>query len=182
MADPARAGTDPGSESGRAPADPPVEGGQWLSDEEQAAWRGLQRLQADLAARLSRQLAVASGLSLQDYAVLVALTDRPEGRLRAFELGRELGWEKSRVSHHISRMAERGLVVRERCETDQRGAFVAITAEGRGAIEAAAPGHVAAVRRWFVDLLTPEQLRALTEIGDTVSGALTRHCDSDVDL
>ena len=180
--DAARRGADPRLGSRGDHPDVPDQAARWLTDDEQAAWRGLQRLQRELAAKLSRQLALDSGLSLQDYAVLVALTDRPEGRMRAFELGRELGWEKSRVSHHISRMAERGLVVRERCETDQRGAFVAITDEGRVAIESAAPGHVAAVRRWFVDLLTPEQLRALTEIGDTVSAALVKDCDAEPDI
>ena len=100
--------------------------------------------------------------------MLVVLTDQPEGRMRAFELGRELGWEKSRVSHHVSRMVARGLVTRERCPSDQRGAFVVVTARGRRAIESAAPGHVAAVRRYFVDQLSPAQLDALGDITETV--------------
>lgn len=141
---------------------------RWLDEREARAWRGLQSLQLRLTATLSRELAGESELSYPDYTVLVVLTDQPDGRLRAFQLGRELGWEKSRVSHHVSRMAERGLVTRERCASDQRGAFVVITDRGRRLIEAAAPGHVAAVRRHFIDLLTPEQLDVLADITHTV--------------
>lgn len=137
---------------------------RWLDRREARAWRGFQALQLRLNATLSRELAEDSDLSYSDYQVLVTLTDQADGRLRAFQLGAELGWEKSRVSHHVSRMAERGLVRREKCPSDMRGAFVVLTDTGRAAIEQAAPGHVAAVRRWFVDLLTPEQLDALAEI------------------
>ena len=137
---------------------------RWLDEREARAWRGLQAMQYRLSAALARQLADDSDLSYSDYTVLVVLTDQVDGRLRAFELGAELGWEKSRVSHHVSRMADRGLVRREACSSDHRGAFVVVTEAGRSAIARAAPGHVAAVRRWFVDRLTPEQLDALSEI------------------
>lgn len=137
---------------------------RWLDEREARAWRGFQSMQFRLNAVLSRELAADSDLSYSDYQVLVALTDQADGRLRAFELGAELGWEKSRVSHHVSRMTDRGFVRREKCPSDMRGAFVVVTDSGRAAIERAAPGHVAAVRRWFVDLLTPEQLDALGEI------------------
>lgn len=145
---------------------------QWLDEREARAWRGLQAMQLRLTARLSREIAADSELSYPDYTVLVVLTDQGDGRLRAFELGRELGWEKSRVSHHVSRMVARGLVRRERCASDQRGAFVVITEQGRRAIEAAAPGHVAAVRRYFVDQLTPAQLDALGDITESVLAEL----------
>ena len=97
-----------------------------------------------------------------------ALTDRADGRLRPLELAAVLGWEKSRVSHQVARMADRGLVSKERCGTDRRGAFVVITKKGRREIEAAAPGHVAAVRRLFVDRLTPQQLDALADAAEAV--------------
>lgn len=145
---------------------------RWLDDREARAWRGLQVLQHRLNAVLGRQLSSESGLSLQDYVVLVVLTDHPEGRVRAFELGRELGWEKSRVSHHVSRMVDRGLVAREACESDQRGAYVVVTDAGRQAIEAAAPGHVAAVRHFVIDRLTTEQLDALGDITEALLAAL----------
>jgi DNA-binding MarR family transcriptional regulator len=145
---------------------------RWLSTAEERAWRSLQRLQTELTAALARQLAEESGLSYPDYEVLVALTDQSEGRLRIFELGQLLSWEKSRLSHHLSRMSDRGLVRREECPTDRRGAFIVITAAGRRAIEAAAPGHVAAVRRLFVDRLTPSQLADIAEAAETVLDAL----------
>jgi DNA-binding MarR family transcriptional regulator len=149
---------------------------RWLDEDEEQAWRRLQLMQLQLTATLGRELAADSGLSYQDYMVLVALTDRPEGRMRAFELGRELGWEKSRLSHHISRMVERGFVERQRCETDQRGAFVVVTKRGRQAIEAAAPGHVAGVRRHFIDLLSPAQLGSLRDVATTVLDGLADEC------
>lgn len=140
----------------------------WLSEEEQAAWRGLLFMHERLSAALSRQLVADFGLSAQDYAVLVVLTDAPDGRLRPVDLGAALGWEKSRLSHHLSRMLDRGLVWRETCPTDQRGWYLSITDKGRRAIEAAAPGHVAAVRRAFVDRLTPAQLATLADIAEVV--------------
>jgi DNA-binding MarR family transcriptional regulator len=153
----------------------------WLSDEEQDAWRGLQRMQLQLTGRLSRELSANGGLSYQDYAVLVVLTDRDDGRMRVLELGRELGWEKSRLSHHLQRMVGRGLVCRERCPSDQRGAFIVVSAEGRRALEASAPGHVAAVRRYFVDLLTPAQLRSLSAITGVVLDSLASQCQQELD-
>jgi DNA-binding MarR family transcriptional regulator len=137
---------------------------RWLDDREEAAWRGLLRAHARLTAELSRRLAAQSSLSYQDYEVMVALTDQQDGRLRLYELGDLLGWEKSRVSHHVSRMANRGLVRKVPCGTDRRGAFVAATARGRREIEAAAPGHVEAVRDLFVDRLTPAELGAIVTI------------------
>ena len=144
---------------------------RWLDPREARAWRALQMMQMRLDGELARQLAQESGLSYQDYTVLVALTDSPEGRMRAFELGALLGWEKSRLSHHVQRMAARGLVKKEKCASDRRGSFVSVTAAGRKEIEAAAPGHVEAVRALFVDLLTGEQLDAIADVAETVLAA-----------
>lgn len=145
---------------------------RWLDERELRAWRSLQFMQMRLEGELARQLAADSGLSYPDYLVLVALTDRPDGRMRQFELAGALGWEKSRVSHQVGRMADRGLVDKEQCDTDRRGAFVVITAKGRREIEAAAPGHVAAVRSLIVDRLTPAQLDAIAEAAEIVLAAL----------
>lgn len=145
---------------------------RWLDEREAAAWRGLQSMQMQLSATLARALADDSDLSYPDYEVLVALTDQPDGRLRPFELARLLGWEKSRLSHHVSRMARRGLVERVRCPSDQRGSVVVVTAKGVAAITAAAPGHVDAVRRYVIDRLTPAQLDSLATISETVLSAL----------
>ena len=149
---------------------------RWLTPEELSAWIGLQRMQAQLGAKLNRELSSSSDLSLQDYGVLVALTEQPDARLRAFELGRVLGWEKSRLSHHIGRMEKRGLVSREACASDRRGLNIVITPKGRQALEAAAPGHVEQVRRAFIDLLTPAQIASLTDITRTVVDALAAEC------
>ncbi len=144
----------------------------WLDEREERAWRALQFMQMRLEAELARQLGAESGLSYPDYLVLVALTDQPDGRLRLFELGRVLGWEKSRLSHHVARMAGRGLVEKERCGSDRRGAYVAVTRKGRKEIGAAAPGHVATVRRLFVDALTPEQLDVIADAAEVVLAQL----------
>jgi DNA-binding MarR family transcriptional regulator len=146
---------------------------RWLSDQEQRAWRALQQFGAPLAAALNRQLLADSALSSADYQVLVVLTETDGGVLRAGELGRETGWEKSRLSHHLKRMEARGLVRREECLTDGRGLLVVITEAGRQAIADAAPGHVAAVRDLVIDVLDPEQLRVLAEAGEAVAARLT---------
>jgi DNA-binding MarR family transcriptional regulator len=145
---------------------------RWLTETEERAWRSLQFMQMRLEGELARQLAADTGLSYPDYVVLVALTAQPEGRTRLFELGAELGWEKSRLSHHIARMATRGFVTKEPCDDDRRGAYVVITRRGRTEIECAAPGHVAAVRRLFVDRLSPSQLDTIAEAARLVLTAL----------
>lgn len=136
----------------------------WLSTEEQRAWRGFLGLHKELSARLNRQLQVDSKLSIADYEVLVRLSEAPQGRLRQFELAMELRWEQSRLSHHMSRMQRRGLVTREECSADGRGAFMVLTECGRKTIEGAAPGHVALVRELFFDALTQEQVATLEQI------------------
>jgi DNA-binding MarR family transcriptional regulator len=143
-------------------------GTRWLDDDEQRAWRAFLRMQGRLGAQLNRQLQADSGLSLADYDVLVRLTDTPEGRRRPFELQRDLQWEQSRLSHHLSRMQRRGLIRREECADDGRGAFVVLTETGRQAITAAAPGHVETVRRLFLDRLTPDQVVTLRQVAERV--------------
>jgi DNA-binding MarR family transcriptional regulator len=140
---------------------------RWLSEDERRAWRNFSLMQFQLVALLGRELG-AAGLSYPDYLVLAHLSDCPDGRVRLVELGHDLGWEKSRVSHHITRMEQRGFVERVKCPTDQRGWFVAMTEQGRDAIAQAAPGHVAVVRKYFVDLLTERQLKTLDTIAQTV--------------
>jgi DNA-binding MarR family transcriptional regulator len=78
-----------------------------------------------------------------------------------FQLLEELRWEQSRLSHHVARMELRGLVGREACTTDKRGAFVVLTVAGRDAIDRAAPGHVDTVRRLVFDGLSEEQVATL---------------------
>ena len=137
---------------------------RWLTEEEQRAWRGLLRMTSQLNARANRLLQEEYGISLADYEVLVALSEAPEGRLRVFEVADALAWEQSRVSHQLARMQRRGLITREGCATDARGAFAVLTTVGRGAIERAAPAHVEQVRQLVFDELSHEQVSALTEI------------------
>ena len=145
---------------------------RWLDEREQRAWRALMVMQDGLSEFLERRLRTRCGLSQADYGVLAHLSEAPEGRLRPFELGRLLRWEKSRLSQHLGRMEKRGLVTREPCATDQRGAVVVLTDRGRVLVEAAAPQHVGDVREVFVDHLSPDELETLATIGDTVRARL----------
>ncbi len=141
-------------------------GFRWLTAEEQRVWRRWMTLNAQLSATLQRELQDDAGLSTQDYEVLVHLTDNAEGRMRVTDLARLMQWERSRVSHHVTRMERRRLVQRVECAEDGRGAFVVITQQGRAAIEQAAPGHVNTVRRLVFDVLSPEEVDSFGAIID----------------
>lgn len=141
---------------------------EWLDETEARAWRGYLRMNTVLLAELNRDLQRDSGLSGADYDVLVILSEDESQRLRLRDLGAQLLWEKSRLSHHITRMQNRGLVRREECASDARGAFVVMTPQGRRAVEEAAPLHVARVRRHFFDQLSSMQVRTLAEAAESV--------------
>src|SRR5690606_13236297 len=145
-----------------------------LRPRELRAWTSYQRMSAALYAHLQQTLHRDTGLSWADYEVLRALHSSPEGRLPALDLRCALGWEKSRLSHQIRRMAERGLLCREPNPADARSAVVCILDKGRKAIEKAAPEYLARLRADFLNLLTPAQLDALTEISETVLTHLIR--------
>ena len=145
---------------------------RWLDERATRAWRTLQFMNMRLEGELARRLAADSDLSYPDYMVLVALTGHAEGRLRLYELAEQLGWEKSRLSHQVARMATRGLVAKEQCENDRRGAYVVVTEPGHRAIAAAAPGHVDAVRNLFVDRLSPAQLDTIGDAAEVVLAGL----------
>jgi DNA-binding MarR family transcriptional regulator len=145
---------------------------RWLDDHEQAVWRSWLQASYQLEAHLARRMQADGDISMSDFAVLVRLSEAPEQRLRAFALGRALQWEKSRLSHHLTRMERRGLVVREDCGTDRRGAFVVLTGEGRAALELAAAPHADAVRAAVFDRLTPEQVDRLGEVCDELIAGL----------
>jgi len=139
---------------------------RWLSPQEEHLWRTWTQLNAELSATLQREMQNDAKLSLSDYEVLVHLTDSPEGRIRVSDLARLLQWERSRVSHHLTRMERRGLVERRECPEDGRGAFIAVTRAGRAANEQAAPGHVAAVRRLVFDALTADEVGTFSTLVD----------------
>jgi DNA-binding MarR family transcriptional regulator len=144
----------------------------WLSAEEQRLWRGYLAMVAELQVAMNRQLQHDCGLSLADYEVLVAVSER--GALRVYELGEALSWEQSRLSHQLRRMRERGLVSRQGAADDRRGATVTLTQAGGAALRTAAPGHAALVRGVLFDGLSPGRFEAFSEVIDTVRERLRR--------
>jgi DNA-binding MarR family transcriptional regulator len=147
-----------------------------LTGDEQAAWQAYRRMTRRLDARLARDLLRDSGLSMQDYDVLSNLSAEKSGRLCTKDLGAQLLWSASRLSHHLDRMEMRRLVRREPC-LDGRGSDVALTDEGWAAIRGAAPGHVESVRDAFLDQLSPRDLQALRRIGEAVVTGLEPEAD-----
>jgi DNA-binding MarR family transcriptional regulator len=147
----------------------------WLSADQQRIWRDYLRLERLLPAQLNRELQAGSGLSLAEYAVLVHLSEADSGRLRPFQLGEGLQWEQSRLSHQLTRMERRGLVLREGCPSeDGRGAYVTLTAAGQTAIESAAPAHAAAVLELVFDQLTEEELAAFGRVCEKILAVIDR--------
>jgi DNA-binding MarR family transcriptional regulator len=149
---------------------------RWLTAREQASWRAYLDMNAKLSARLNREMLQQSGISTADYAVLVQLSEHVDARMRILELARALGWEKSRLSHQLTRMQQRGLIERSNCSEDRRGAFVVLTDKGRETVVDAAPRHVEAVRRYVFDALSPEQGEALGAIASRVAELVDAAC------
>jgi DNA-binding MarR family transcriptional regulator len=131
----------------------------WLTEEQQQIWRGYLEMASRLQTAMNRQLQQDCELSLADYDVLVALSER--GAQRINELGEVLAWDQSRLSHQLRRMRGRGLITRHGSDDDRRGATVELTSDGRAALDAAAPGHVDLVRSVVFDGVSAAQLRAL---------------------
>jgi DNA-binding MarR family transcriptional regulator len=148
-----------------------------LDRREADMWRAFNDMRRSLDKVIERQL-TGAGLSTADYNLLVPLSEAPGDELRARDLGHHVGWDRSRLSHQLRRMEQRGLITRHDCPTDARGTMIKLTPAGRKAVESAAPGHVETVRRYFVDLLTPEEMDRLTAISarvrdNTVDGPAT---------
>lgn len=131
----------------------------WLTPKQQRAWVAYMRVQLRMSYEMNRQLQSDSGLSLADYDVLVALSNVGDDGMRVSDLAAQIGWERSRLSHQLRRMEERGLTERRASVEDGRTTNVILTENGRQSIEEAAPGHVDLVRRLFFDPL-PENLLA----------------------
>lgn len=113
-------------------------------------------------------------MSLTDYSVLQALSETEQHAMRSSELAAHIGWERSRLSHHLGRMEKRGLVRRDKCADDNRGALVTLTAEGLDLFRSGSAGHLGDVRELFFDAFTPGQLGAL----GVAMGALRTHLDA----
>ncbi len=135
-------------------------GTRWLSDGEQNAWRTHLDVSRLLMYQLERDLQ-PFGLTMNDYEILVNLSESDEHRMRMSELAARTLQSKSRLSHQITRMENAGLVRRESCASDKRGLFAVLTEDGWETMRKVAPHHVGSVRRHFIDLLSPDALTSL---------------------
>ena len=150
---------------------------RWLSEEEQCTWRALLAAIQLLTDELDRELQHDANMPHTYYEILVALSEAPCRTLRMSQLAERCQSSRSRLSHAVSRLEEAGWVRREACATDKRGALAVLTDQGFAALEAAAPGHVEAVRRSVFDVLSPEQVRQLGEISATIRDNLVKADD-----
>jgi DNA-binding MarR family transcriptional regulator len=154
-------------------ASQPTRAPRWLDADEQKAWRAWLYSAQLLMDRLDRELTHETGISHAYYEILVALSETPGRKLRMSELADRLLSSRSRLSHAVSRLEERGWVVRELCQDDGRGQLAVLTDNGFAALEAAAPIHVESVRTHLFDQLSPAQVEAMRDFGET----LLRHLD-----
>jgi DNA-binding MarR family transcriptional regulator len=144
-----------------------------LTDDEWATWDAFYSMRRRLDRALELALQGASGISAPEFEILVGLGRSGDRRLRVRDIADVIGWEKSRVSHQVTRMERRGLVRRSDCASDARGTWVELTPEGRRAVLTAMRGHTAAIKRYFVDVLGDDgpALHAFSErVLDAVGG------------
>jgi DNA-binding MarR family transcriptional regulator len=146
---------------------------RWLDADEQKAWRAWLYSTLLLQDRLDRDLTHETGISHAYYEILVQLSEAPGRALRMSQLAERSLSSRSRLSHAVARLEERGWVQRQVCEEDGRGALAVLTDDGFAALEAAAPVHVESVRTHLFDQLSPEQVAALRDIGETLLRHLT---------
>jgi DNA-binding MarR family transcriptional regulator len=146
---------------------------RWLDVDEQKAWRAWLYSAQLLMDRLDRELTHETGISHAYYEILVALSESEGQMLRMSELADRCLSSRSRLSHAVSRLEERGWVRRQVCAEDGRGQLAVLTDEGFAALEAAAPVHVASVRAHLFDQLSAEQVAHMRSMGET----LLRHLD-----
>jgi DNA-binding MarR family transcriptional regulator len=146
---------------------------RWLSEDEQLAWRAWLFSSLLLHDRLDRDLIRETGIPHAYYEILVQLSETPGHSLRMSELAERCLSSRSRLSHAVARLEERDWVRRQVCAEDGRGQLAVLTDEGFAALEGAAPVHVESVRTHLLDRLSPEQIAAMRDIGET----LLRHLD-----
>ncbi|MHB1873609.1 MAG: MarR family winged helix-turn-helix transcriptional regulator [Streptosporangiaceae bacterium] len=144
---------------------------RWLTAEEQRCWRLLLNACQSLFGAVDTQLLKDSGLPHGYYEVLVHLSEAPDRSLRMSQLAAASTFSKSRLSHAVARLEERGLVTRRDCPTDRRGQIAQLTDAGYAVLSTAAPGHVEQVRRSLIDALTDEQVGQLIEISEAIIAA-----------
>lgn len=142
-----------------------------------AVWRDFVETGDRLRSLLATRLQVESDLSTGDYAVLLALAEAPGKRVRSSELADQVRWERSRLSHHLGRMESRGLITREKCLTDNRGAEIVLTEHGASMFRRASAPHLKAVQELFLDALDGDALERVSEF----TRSLREHLDGDRD-
>ena len=130
---------------------PMGDGIRWLDADEQIAWRSLLEGWSRLQHRLDRELKAEHDITLEDYEILVFLADAPDLRLRMSELAECLRLSRSRLTYRVDRLEGASLVHRVRCPQDGRSIWAVLTDAGHALLDAAAPGHVTAVRELLVD-------------------------------
>lgn len=145
----------------------------WLTETQQQVWRAFLTMRRDLDRAVEAQLGEV-GLSAADFALLVPLSEAPQYRLRARDLGRHIGWDRSRLSHHLRRMEQRDLLTRRSCDIDARGTDIQLTERGVTAVQSAAPGHAQTVRSCMFDQLTEQELQTLRVISERISAQLNK--------
>ena len=141
---------------------------QWLTQEQQRAWRAYLDATRALSDALDRQLQRDADMPHAYYEILVRLSEAPGRAMRMSELAAATLSSRSRLSHAVARLEERGWVTRDSCATDRRGQVATLTDTGYSVLTTAAPGHVAAVRALVVDALSDEQLTQLAAISDAI--------------
>ena len=151
-----------------------TEDARWLTVEEQHAWRAYLDATALLFDALDRQLQRDANMPHGYYEILVRLSEAEGRTLRMSELADATRSSRSRLSHAIARLEERGWVERVECPTDRRGQLAHLTDQGFGVLRDAAPGHVAAVRDAMIDGLSDAQVGQLREIFETIRANLER--------
>ncbi|WP_194419972.1 MarR family winged helix-turn-helix transcriptional regulator [Microbacterium abyssi] len=129
-----------------------------------------EKLQSELGGRLQAESAISSA----DYKVLLALSEAPDRRYRSSVLADEIGWERSRLSHHLGRMERRGLISRVACADDSRGSEIVITAEGAETFRRCSVPHLRDIRELFIDALRPAQLSAVADATTALKHHLER--------
>jgi DNA-binding MarR family transcriptional regulator len=147
---------------------------RWLDETERDAWLNITRLLLLLPTALDRQLRDDAGLPHAYYMILAILSDQPGRAMRMAELARVTGTTPSRLSHAVASLEQRGWVERQACPTDKRGQIAQLTETGMASLAAAAPGHVAEVRRLIFDHLTPDDV---VQLG-TITGKLLTGLDA----
>jgi len=144
---------------------------RWLNDDERRTWIAFVYAQGLLFEQVERDLQRDSNLPLAYYQALVVLSEHPNHAMRMGDLAEALTFSRSRMSHAITRLEQNGWIRREQCAEDRRGSVAVLTDAGFHALEAAAPQHVESVRAHLFDQLSPEQVRNLREVCET----LVRH-------